>query len=655
MSRNTTTGVNEAGGTSFVPSTVISGAQTTTSANQYNFMQHTHSTEKVSSAHNATPENHNIHIQHTQNNFVNSNAVIGINGESVTGAFKHPSNPNVRTMEASDLSSSAVQHNPQEHSAISMMATAPANATHIYQNTGSNMVTNNLVGVSRQNVEGGAIDTANGLVSLQTQKTPKKRRSTTSSGGPIIVHLPPTSKKDKSAAIPTHTSMKKSPPQQKHHHSLRSKKLSMDSQSNTTGGGGGGGGGGYGIGTENSFSDGSGSGGMSLSSHHQYDQSSHHRQQHQLFPQNVNTPETPLGRVVESGQEQTGRWTREEHDAFLQALRKYGKEWKKVAAKVKTRTVVQTRTHAQKYFQKLQKAMAANNNSNNNNNVNNNTVDNMMLLSSKDDDFTGSNLISDNVKKKRSTSKSSNRQHQQPKISIASGAKKPVWLHEQAEATTAAAQLMAQMSSANTTMLTSTNMSQTKKNEGQQQLQHQNSNSFYGEPSHAHHAHTNITTPSENNHTNFHHTSNSSSSYLQTNFPPNMKIVVPNQNEIHNNQTGKYRYPDPSPAACGKRKLAEIAAAQMLAGVAAAGSNMGNSLPTDASMISVDSSSMEQHHNNLYHHHQQQQQQQQHMNSGLMLQIVNPDILVPVEKKNKSSSGVSPGTPWDGQLEALGR
>ena len=32
-----------------------------------------------------------------------------------------------------------------------------------------------------------------------------------------------------------------------------------------------------------------------------------------------------------------------------------GQEWKKVAAMVKTRTVVQTRTHAQKYFQKLQK------------------------------------------------------------------------------------------------------------------------------------------------------------------------------------------------------------------------------------------------------------------------------------------------------------
>lgn len=51
-------------------------------------------------------------------------------------------------------------------------------------------------------------------------------------------------------------------------------------------------------------------------------------------------PSTP-GRVVETGQEHTGRWTKEEHEAFLSGLKQYGKEWKKVAAKVKTRTVVQ--------------------------------------------------------------------------------------------------------------------------------------------------------------------------------------------------------------------------------------------------------------------------------------------------------------------------
>ena len=34
----------------------------------------------------------------------------------------------------------------------------------------------------------------------------------------------------------------------------------------------------------------------------------------------------------------------------------YGKGWKKIAGLIKTRTVVQIRTHAQKYFLKLAKA-----------------------------------------------------------------------------------------------------------------------------------------------------------------------------------------------------------------------------------------------------------------------------------------------------------
>ena len=58
-----------------------------------------------------------------------------------------------------------------------------------------------------------------------------------------------------------------------------------------------------------------------------------------------------------------GRWSTAEHDLFLQGLQKYGKDWKAIANEVvgnrcvfpqiPTRTVVQVRTHAQKYFQKL--------------------------------------------------------------------------------------------------------------------------------------------------------------------------------------------------------------------------------------------------------------------------------------------------------------
>jgi SHAQKYF class myb-like DNA-binding protein len=54
--------------------------------------------------------------------------------------------------------------------------------------------------------------------------------------------------------------------------------------------------------------------------------------------------------------ENTGRWTSEEHRLFLQGLEQHGKGWKKIASLIKSRTVVQIRTHAQKYFQKLSKA-----------------------------------------------------------------------------------------------------------------------------------------------------------------------------------------------------------------------------------------------------------------------------------------------------------
>lgn len=57
-----------------------------------------------------------------------------------------------------------------------------------------------------------------------------------------------------------------------------------------------------------------------------------------------------------SQRENTGRWTAEEHRLFLQGLEQHGKGWKMIASLIKSRTVVQIRTHAQKYFQKLAKA-----------------------------------------------------------------------------------------------------------------------------------------------------------------------------------------------------------------------------------------------------------------------------------------------------------
>lgn len=51
----------------------------------------------------------------------------------------------------------------------------------------------------------------------------------------------------------------------------------------------------------------------------------------------------------------SGRWTAAEHEAFLRGLRVYGREWKKVATCIPTRTSAQIRSHAQKYFTKVSK------------------------------------------------------------------------------------------------------------------------------------------------------------------------------------------------------------------------------------------------------------------------------------------------------------
>ena len=52
----------------------------------------------------------------------------------------------------------------------------------------------------------------------------------------------------------------------------------------------------------------------------------------------------------------SGRWTRSEQERFLNALEKYGRNWVAVQKTVKTRTLTQVRSHAQKVFLKMSKA-----------------------------------------------------------------------------------------------------------------------------------------------------------------------------------------------------------------------------------------------------------------------------------------------------------
>ncbi|CAM9595660.1 unnamed protein product, partial [Hapterophycus canaliculatus] len=55
----------------------------------------------------------------------------------------------------------------------------------------------------------------------------------------------------------------------------------------------------------------------------------------------------------------SGRWTKEEHEKFLMGLEACGKDWVAINERfVPSRTVTQIRTHAQKYFIKVDRGQA---------------------------------------------------------------------------------------------------------------------------------------------------------------------------------------------------------------------------------------------------------------------------------------------------------
>ena len=51
-----------------------------------------------------------------------------------------------------------------------------------------------------------------------------------------------------------------------------------------------------------------------------------------------------------------GRWSKQEHMQFLIALSEFGKDWKQIQAKIPSRSVVQVRSHAQKYFKQTKRS-----------------------------------------------------------------------------------------------------------------------------------------------------------------------------------------------------------------------------------------------------------------------------------------------------------
>lgn len=56
---------------------------------------------------------------------------------------------------------------------------------------------------------------------------------------------------------------------------------------------------------------------------------------------------------------QRERWTEEEHNSFLEALKLYGRAWQRIEEHIGTKTAVQIRSHAQKFFTKLEKEAVA--------------------------------------------------------------------------------------------------------------------------------------------------------------------------------------------------------------------------------------------------------------------------------------------------------
>jgi SHAQKYF class myb-like DNA-binding protein len=334
------------------------------------------------------------------------------------------------------------------------------------------------------------------------------------------------------------------------------------------------------------------------------------------------------GKVVEAGHEHTGRWTKEEHEAFLSALQTYGKEWKKVAAKVKTRTVVQTRTHAQKYFQKLQKAVEGGG-------------------ESVDDIDMGVSL---------EAKKASSQKKKKPRglASIASSSKQN---RRGSSATLSAAQVISGLSSSQPSGIASyVSAVSNASPQQQQQYQQQPMAPVMELPTQPprHGFSTSEATFAPAYPSAFGSGVASSDGWMKH---AGVKIVAPDPHAALN----RGDFPEPSPAATGKRKLAEIAAARMLAGVAgvarvtedrdgaptpppmpennSGGLNMKNAPAPPLLFGGGDAGGFAS------------------ARKGLSLQIVNPDSLginyEEQQRRRRGAGGDSPVTPWDGQLEAL--
>ena len=77
----------------------------------------------------------------------------------------------------------------------------------------------------------------------------------------------------------------------------------------------------------------------------------------QIEPQNSNLGKKKNRELISVSAKEpissNGRWSKEEHDKFIEGIIKFGNDWKKVQNYVSTRSSTQARSHAQKFLLKL--------------------------------------------------------------------------------------------------------------------------------------------------------------------------------------------------------------------------------------------------------------------------------------------------------------
>ena len=314
-------------------------------------------------------------------------------------------------------------------------------------------------------------------------------------------------------------------------------------------------------------------------------------------------------KVVEPGTEHTGRWTREEHEAFLSALRQYGKEWKKVAARVKTRTVVQTRTHAQKYFQKLQKDSDG---------INHDGDDDSpdLVITT---DFKRKSIPPTMKKEKKSIIAAD------PGLQVIMPKKST---HQNQDGARDTSQILSNLSKV---PVTHTPFDCNEQNQKPWTATH--FSSYTHSPSQQFfHVHEQIPSSYQNH-------QNSSLKQIRI-IPPAPEFTL-----------GKGAFPEPSPAACGKRKDMEIAAAELLADVASTmvqSHELSNILQKNSTPLMPSKSA---------------DSGQKMTKPGLTsingfacnLHIVNPEKLDSGQSQDSTKTVISPSTPWDTSLAELVR